>query len=500
MRTGRWWVSVVASVTIVAGCVTPPPAVTDPGASTELLPLRATRGPGAALVDSAGRQVILRGANFNHLGDYFQSDPRLPTVAELDDTDWDDAAALGFNVVRLVTSWSSWEPERGRYDEAYARRVEAAVADANAHGMYVLVDLHQDAWGKHIFTPADHVCPDGWQRARGWDGAPAWATFTDGAETCSPDGRRETSPAVLAAWDSFYTNRAGIRDAYAALWGFIAGRFAGDPGVAGYDLLNEPGLGNDPDGSMEGLAAAHRQAISAIRAAEAAAAPGAPTHAIFFEPLQGGFPIGPFDLSDDANLVFAPHTYAESFDDTPGFLDLSLRGYALAAAVYGTPVVLGEYGAYRDAAFNRTWTSRVHRLVDELRYAGDIWWQWEQQCGDPHNVGYPLTDAEVAARLPGCATPRSIQACGTRPSPRAVPGRLTHLEAEPCGPGPLVVEGTTPAPSTADLWVPAADGAATPTVAGRGIRSVEVRAVPGGFRAFVGVDGDYRVEVGTNRG
>jgi endoglycosylceramidase len=495
LRRVLMWTAV--AIGLVAAACTPAPTPTpgeDPGAEVTLLPLRATRGTDAGLFDSAGRQVTLRGANFNQLGDYFVTDPRLPTVATLDDADWDDAQAMGFNVVRLVTTWSAWEPVRGQYDLAYAAQVRAAVEEANAHGMYALVDLHQDAWSKFVYSPIDHVCPAGWQRTRGWDGAPDWATFTDGAETCSPDGRRENPPAVRQAWNNFYANREGIRDAFGDLWYFIASQFAGDPGVAGFDLLNEPGLGSSFDYTASALSSAYADAINNIREAEQDVAPGAPTHPVFFEPVFGGFPLIPFDFSDDDNLVFAPHTYAESFDDIAGFLDLSMQGYRLAADAYRTPVFLGEYGAYRSDEFNRGWASRVHRLADELGFVGDTWWQWEQACGDPHNTSYPLSEDEVLRRLPSCADSRSIQACPTRPYPRAVPGRLTSLQAEPCGSGPLSFTGSTAAPSTADVWFPSTSPT-PPTVTGTGVESATPRAVPGGWRIAVRVDGDYTVEV-----
>jgi len=488
----------VSVVCLIASACAPAPTPAtgpDPGADAGLLPLRATRGTNAAMFDSAGRQVTLRGANFNQLGDYFVTDPRLPTVATLDEADWDDAQAMGFNVVRLVTTWSAWEPVRGQYDLAYAARVRDAVEQANDHGMYALVDLHQDAWSKFVYSPIDHICPPGWQRTRGWDGAPDWATFTDGAETCSPDGRRENPPAVRQAWTNFYANRDGIRDAFSDLWYFIASQFAGDPGVAGFDLLNEPGLATSFDYTAAALSSAYADAIDHIRQAELDHAPGAPTHPIFFEPVFGGFPLIPFDFADgEDNLVFAPHTYAESFDDIAGFLDFSMQGYRTAADAYRTPVFLGEYGAYRNDVFNRTWSSRVHRLADQLLYAGDTWWQWEQACGDPHNTSYPLSEEEVLQRLPGCADARSIQACPTRPYPRAAPGRLTSLTAEPCGSGPISFTGSTTSTSTADVWFPSTS-ADPPQVDGSGIDSSTVQAVPGGYRIAVVVSGSYSVSI-----
>ena len=37
-------------------------------------------------------------------------------MAALGADDWDDAAALGTNVIRLVTTWSAWEPQRDRFE------------------------------------------------------------------------------------------------------------------------------------------------------------------------------------------------------------------------------------------------------------------------------------------------------------------------------------------------------------------------------------------------
>ncbi|MDP8221795.1 MAG: cellulase family glycosylhydrolase [Candidatus Lernaella stagnicola] len=107
--------------------------------------LQARMGDQAGIFDELGRQVLLRGVNFNHLGDYFETDPSLPTVSELSAEDWDDAAALGHNVVRLVTTWSAWEPDRDQIDMAYLDRVRAAVEEAKARDMYVVIDMHQDA-------------------------------------------------------------------------------------------------------------------------------------------------------------------------------------------------------------------------------------------------------------------------------------------------------------------------------------------------------------------
>src|SRR4051794_23270914 len=277
----------------------------------KLAVLHATRGSNAAIIDDAGRQVRLRGVNVNSLGDYYQADPRLPAVVPVTDADWADMAKQGFNVVRLLVSWSSLEPARDRFDDAYLGRVHDAVEAASAHGMYSVIDMHQDAWGKFIASPPGVVCAPGSEPAIGWDGAPQWATVTDGADTCQ-HGSRESSEAVMTAWDSFYTDRDGIMDELVGAWANLAMSFRDDPAVAGYDLLNEPNHGHDAERATTALATFYGKAISAIRSAEMA--PGSIQHIAFFETTVFGVPVAPGFTSDD-NIVFAPHNYAESIDD-----------------------------------------------------------------------------------------------------------------------------------------------------------------------------------------
>jgi endoglycosylceramidase len=494
------FVAVLATACVASGA---PPAVRDPGESTELQWLKAVRGSQAGIYDTAGRQVLLRGTNFNHLGDYFSTDPSLPTVATLDETDWADAAAQGMNVVRLVTNWSAWEPVRDQIDLTYLARVRSAVSAANAHGIYVVIDMHQDAWSKFVFTPADEVCPAGTSHQVGWDGAPAWATMTDNYPTCTPGGR-ENSPAVRAAWENFYRNTAGVRDELAELWGFIATEFAEDAGVAGFDLLNEPGYGFDQNITLVGLAQFYAAAIAEIRAAElqvnAAAGPvpsrPAPGHIVFFEPTVNG-PFVATEFSADPNLVFAPHNYGESIigGGIPGFLDLITGALQTLARAYGTTTWIGEYGTFNnDRATGTAYMSRFNRLDDRNPGAGGTWWQWEQQCGDPHNVSYPPTAEWLASQQQNCTeAPRMNTPCTARSYPRAMPGRLSSVVAEPCG-GALSVSGRTSASSTAVLWFQS-DSVVPPTVTGRNIGDSNAVQSRGGWRVTVQVSGDYQISL-----
>jgi len=73
--TRSWRLVPLLVAVLVASCVPDgsPPPVLDPGPDGELRWLTAVRGKDAGVYDDAGRQVLLRGVNFNHLGDYFQA-------------------------------------------------------------------------------------------------------------------------------------------------------------------------------------------------------------------------------------------------------------------------------------------------------------------------------------------------------------------------------------------------------------------------------------------
>ena len=470
--------------------------------------LRAVRGPQGRIVDGNGRDVQLRGVNLNSLGDYFEVDPRLPTVQPLDRATWSRFSDLGYNVVRLVTTWSAWEPDRDRIDEAYVQRVEDAVEGANEAGIYVVIDMHQDAWSKEVFTPADITCPEGTSPQIGWDGAPAWATLTHGDSACGQGGGpggREENAAVKTAWGSFYSNEDGIRDELAELWGFIAGRFAGNDGIAGYDLLNEPGFSHDQRQTNDGLVAFYNSAIDEIRSAEALL--GAPPRIIFFEGVLGTVPITPFDFSDDPDLAFAPHNYAESIGPSvPGLLELLSSATLALGTLYRTPVWVGEYGAF--SGDGASWLNRFGLAHDTQGFVGGTWWQWNSGCGDPHALAgsWPLSEQEIVERAADCAptadpATRTHPACTMRSYPVAAPG-LDGFDAQPCG-GHLGVWGTAehdgvPTASRVDLWYQTArdgDASQVPEVTGEGIGSVTMSQHPGGWRVTVGVDGPYRIQL-----
>src|SRR5436190_101220 len=177
--------------------------------------------------DPQGRVVVLHG--FNMVAKLPPYDPAAVGFGQ------DDAAFLaqhGFTTVRLGVIWKRLEPRPGRYDDGYLSSIADTVRLLARHGIYTLLDFHQDMWN---------------ERFQG-EGAPDWAVADDGLPaqpTAGFPGNYFAMPALWRAFDHFWNNdptASGVRlqDAYAAAWRHVATYFADVDGVLGYDLLNEP--------------------------------------------------------------------------------------------------------------------------------------------------------------------------------------------------------------------------------------------------------------------
>jgi endoglycosylceramidase len=174
---------------------------------------------------------------------------------------------LGFSVVRLGLIWEGLEPgPRGaraddprycaphragtpharlgsadpfdqRTLDAYLRRTDRTIALLARAGIRVILDLHQDAWGSAFANPAS---PTPWTG----EGAPRWATCTDGRPFGSPAGWQGAygDPAVEAAIGHFLRNdvRVNLQGQLARVWREVASHYRTSRAVVGYDLFNEP--------------------------------------------------------------------------------------------------------------------------------------------------------------------------------------------------------------------------------------------------------------------
>jgi endoglycosylceramidase len=475
-------------------------------ASARLLPLHATRGSDPAIFDAAGRQVLLHGVGDNQLGDYYQVDPAQATVFPLGKRDFDLMHRLGFNVVRLALSWSKLEPQRGQISEAYIRRIRDAVEWAKGSGLYVILEMHQDAWGKEVATPPGETCPPGLTPSIGWDGAPTWATYFDGMSSCH-NTFRELSPAVAAAFDNFYDDRDGIQTQLVRVWARLAQKFAANPTVAGFDLFNEPHPGSRPGPvAAEEIGSFYERSIEAIRRAESERTNGF-HHIIFFEPsvlynvVVSPAVAPPPTFTDDQDIVFAPHLYPGTF--SPFSTDQAYQATEAIAASYQTTFWVGEWGWYSQDPSDDYANIRDFAAHEDEALVGDAWWQWRQRCGDPHefgnpgSAGRPIADGLNRYRCPGDhpigIPPTTRQVLG-RSYALAAPGRIESLHSDPATEA-FQINGSDPDPTGScrlEVWTPTSP-TGRPRFVANNIGRIRTHPLAGGWLTTGCARGSYEL-------
>jgi endoglycosylceramidase len=275
--------------------------------------------------------------------------------------------ALGLDLLRLPINWSGIEPERDVLDDAYLARVDDAIACAAAAGVLVLVDLHQDAYSKEI----------------GEDGAPLWAIVPPPDELLEGPlddlGSRRTSVQVMRSFDHFFAagDPDGLQAEFMDMLEVVARRWADEPAVIGFELFNEPTVGEDEVDEFHYVAAAR------VRAA-------APGKLVMFEPsaIRNLFDFVPEarDPFPVTGAVYAPHVYTYVFqpDPTqleelePEQLEPSVRGTRAEATAWGTPLLIGEYGIGPTAPNADLWMG-VQAELHDAYLASDAFWVWKEQ-------------------------------------------------------------------------------------------------------------------------
>jgi len=446
---------------------------------------------GGAIVDAFDREVLLRGVNVNAFVEYWSPND-YPTTFPLERGDPELIASFGWNAVRLLVSWSLVEPSPGNYDEAYLDQIEEAVDTLAEHGIYSIIDLHQDAWGATLAAREDENCPANLAPAFGWDGAPAWATYDGNKLRCTAAEIRETSPAVRNAWVAFWDNvpgpdGTGIRTSYARMLGHIAGRFASHAAVAGYDLINEPNAFGESE--QAGLAALYQESLEQIRGAEERA--GGFAHLVFFEPsilwvTNNSGPPNQFEYDD--NVVYAPHVYTGGFSGGPITREVFQTTRDEAVLFGGAPVFSGEWGsdpARADPDGDSYFLDHL-RLQDEFHMSSTLW-TWRESCGDPHKaaayragqvpVVWGMFDVDCTSNVIRGERANLIDQM-TRPLVRAAPGRLDTLAYEPDS-GVFSASGDGASAGELVIFYPVVKHGQPTVLNSSGLGEVEEREAPG---------------------
>lgn len=221
MRQLSW---VLVAVFLAGGLLLSACGSSEPQFETTLSPVHTER---TYFKDAEGRYVHFRGVNVS--GD--TKVPRMldvplsngrdftfvgrPFPAEEADRWLSQIKALGFNAIRLLFIWEAVFPDaRDQPDEDFLDHFEEIVKKANEHGIYVLINLHENLWSRQMVAYYNEDAPG----VRGdienmlysllppynnkviGDGAPEWAT-----RACLPHKN----------WDSEYWGMSALLGAMA---------------------------------------------------------------------------------------------------------------------------------------------------------------------------------------------------------------------------------------------------------------------------------------------
>ena len=398
------------------------------------------------MTDPSGRVVIVHGFNL-----VVKVAPYEPATAGFNAADAAFLQEHGFDAVRLGVIPQGVEPAPGRIDSAYLDSIASTVDLLSQHGIYSLLDFHQDLYN---------------QQFQG-EGLPSWMVDDDGLPAepqAGFPGNYFAMPALWRAYDHLWANTAGpqgigFRDWYDVALSAVAARFKGVPAVLGYDVFNEPYPGSDYAGCFppQGCPVADRTQLAPFMAAAVAAVHREdPTHVAFVEPwlafdysaptYLGQVGSGPVGFSFHAYCLAAlgttvpdsgpPRTGCNHVEQT-----VFANAESQAAAGHQVPL-LTEFGATAD----QTELSEVVSLADADRVG---WLEWAFcDCGDPtgsgqaealvYDLNRPPTGANVdQASLSTLDEPYPMVVAGTPGSYGYDPAngtfKLTYITRGPAG-------------------------------------------------------------------
>lgn len=366
-------------VVLVSGCQQPATRTAPSfGACAAVVPEVAMPSPaplhadGEFLKDAAGRVVLLRGVNL-------AGDSKLPPFATItSEHQLDPLPGWGLNTLRLLFTWEAFEPSPCGYDEAYLKYYEQVASWAEARGVYVIVDFHQDGFSRFSLDGCG-------------EGFPEWAVLSsipthapDNGPRCDQWGVKLTfDSANLDIWSAFHRDLEGARTRYVQMVSRVAARMSSHPNVIGYEVLNEPW---GEDGELHDL---FEDVGAAIRAQD-------PDRLLFIPAHALGQNAPKVSLG---NIVHAPHYY-----DNGTYLSKSWAGNSVSPPLdrlrevsrgWGSPMLLGEFGANEGTHEEAGYLEAIYTWLDE-HFVSSTQWNYTPGWTNEKKDGFDIEDYSIA--------------------------------------------------------------------------------------------------------
>jgi regulation of enolase protein 1 (concanavalin A-like superfamily) len=244
--------------------------------------------------------------------------------------DLDHIKALGMNVIRLPFWYRNLQNEDGTWRSDAFTQIDWLVQNAWARGIYTILDFH-GVWG--------------------------------GQSTSQDTGEVRSSAQF---WSSSTDQTNTIND-----WTTIAQHFAGNPAIAGYDLINEPW--GAPSNSA--LWTMYNRMYTAIRAVD-------PNHIIMMEAQPGNDTWDTLPAPSTygwTNVVYQLHEYQFSNESSQSAVEAGINNQVAdfkAHLSWNVPCMIGEFNEFGWTGWTPVW----NYAIQQFQQNGMSWSEWEYKA------------------------------------------------------------------------------------------------------------------------
>ena len=397
----RPWLLAIATATLPSACSTSPGSqvshactLTPPSPPDWRL-----TADGTLLRDGLGRVVFLRGVDAggrSKFAPYVPFDYADGQYAQALGAYMDRAASWGIDAMRVPFTWAALEPVQGQDDADWLARYQQLLDAAWARGIWTVVDFHQDVY-------AEIFCGDGF---------PSWTIPNPPApQHGCPGWQLEyfNDKDVEHAFDAFWASGSPVQAGYLAAWDVMIARFRNEPGVLGFEPINEPAAGSQNQSQFE--ATTLTDFFSAIVPHFRSLAP----QSLVFVDAPGVDSVGAttaMTRPTGDGLVFAPHYYPIS-NANPSVAFPGIQSWASVGAQWNVPVFLGEFGVSHDNDGALDYINAHFAALDALGMSGT---EWE------YSVSADAWNSESDGVVAADGTEYPVAQALVRPFARAVAG------------------------------------------------------------------------------
>jgi endoglycosylceramidase len=220
------------------------------------------------------------------------------------------------------------------------------------------------------------------------------------------------------AFDRFWATGSTAQAAYLSAWDFLIGRLKDEPGVVGFEPINEPGWGTAQDiGTFEAttLSSFYSQVAPHMRQE-------APQSLVFVDPtgISGANVSTTVQRPTGDGIVFAPHYYPVR--ETPDTAVASLPGWAAVGKAWNVPTFVGEFGISNSGANTVDYIAACFGALDAAGMSGTAW---------EYGVAAETWNGEMFSFVAADGTENPTAKALLRPYARAVAGSAVVQSWDP---------------------------------------------------------------------